>query len=303
MATKPITEGTGKRMAVALEGIAGIDNTSEVKIPHVDSFDLVTIAQFAEKHGHYSQVEITAHPYASTSTAGSPLLCFLKGLSTLSDFETADDGRVAFCSYGFMRLLLFEASRFNQNGIVKTIDGIVTKIDNCTLKEISNELFPLGFSFLILGNRIINGLNELEANDLLDNAEALNALLAANADALYYHAGGVELNVLPVTVAPGAAGKMIVKIGRDKTVSTDKWFYKTADAFENLPTATYGTSVDVTTSSAPWFQSTELTAANAIAENTWEITPTAGHTAIAFVEVMRSMKPKAYRSKAVLVGE
>ena len=302
MATKPITEGTGKRMAVAMEGIAGIDNTSEVKIPNVDSFDLVTIAKFAEQHGHYSQVEITAQPFATTSTAGSPLLCFLKGLSTLSDFETADEGRVAFCSYGYMRLLLFEASRFNQNGIVKTTDGIVTKIDNCTLKEISNELFPLGFSFLILGSKIINGLNELEANNLLDNAEALNALLEANADALYYHAGSVELNVLPVTVAPGAAGKMIVKIERDKPASTDKWFYKTAEDFSDLPTVAYGTSIDVTTSSSPWYQATELTAANAIAENTWEITPTSGHTAIAFVEVMRSMKPKAFRTKSVVVG-
>ena len=303
MAIRTLTDGTGKRMALAMEGIAGLDNGSAIKIPHIDSFDFATLVNFAQNHGHSANQEIAAIPFATTTTANSPLLNFLKGLSTLSDFETADEGRVAYCSYSFMKFLLFEASRFNQNAIVKTTDGLVTKIDNCTLKEVSNEYLPFDFSFLILGGEIVKGLNELESQGLLDDAEALNVLLEANSDSLYCHLGSFELNVLPISVTPGSAGKIIVKVRRDKMISTDKWFYKTAENFESLPAVVYNTSVDVTTSSSAWHGGIELQDAQAIDPNTWEITPTSGHTAIRIVEVKRNMKPFAVNSKSFAIGE
>ena len=304
MGIRLLTDATGKRMATAMEGIAGVDNTPEVKIPHIDFFDFVTLDNFASNYGHVSTQEITVQTLGSTSAAGSPLLNFLAGLSTLSNFDTADEGRVAYISYSFMKMLLFEASRFNHNAIVKTKDGIVTKIDNCCIKPVDNENLPFDFSFLILGSGMVNGLNELEAQGKLDDAEALNALLNAYSDQLYVHSGTFELETLPVTVTPGSAGKVIVKIDREKNIDTDKWFYKTAEDMASLPAVTYGTSVDVTSSSAPWYAATELVTSgqNYLGDNTWEITPTAGHEAIKIVELKRTMKPYAYRAKHIAVG-
>ena len=150
-----------------------------------------------------------------------------------------------------------------------------------------------------------NRLNQffIDIAKLLDDAEALNALLEANSDSLYCRLGSFELNVLPVSVTPGSAGKIIVKVRRDKMISTDKWFYKTAENFESLPAVVYNTSVDVTTSSSAWHGGIELQDAQAIDTNTWEITPTSGHTAIRIVEVKRNMKPFAVNSKSFAIGE
>ena len=303
MAIRALTDSTGKRMAAAMENLAGVDSASAVKIPHIDNFDFKTIANYAKEYGHSSNQEIQAMPFAGTATAGSPLLNFLKGLAVLSDFDNAEDGRVAYCSYSFMKLLLFEASRFNHNALVKTTDGLVSRIDNCTLKEIGNEVLPSTFSFLILGSGVVKGLNELEAQGLLDDADALNALLEENQDAMYYHYGCLELNVLPMTVLPGDAGKMIIRIDRDREISTNKWFYITAEDFYSLPDVAYGTSIDVSTSSSGWYGSYELQDSAAIDTRTWEITPPSGHTAIKLVEVLRTMKPVAVRSKTIAVGE
>ena len=102
MGIRLLTDATGKRMATAMEGIAGVDNTPEVKIPHIDFFDFVTLDNFASNYGHVSTQEITVQTLGSTSAAGSPLLNFLAGLSTLSNFDTADEGRVGYISYSFM---------------------------------------------------------------------------------------------------------------------------------------------------------------------------------------------------------
>ena len=64
MATKTITEKTGKRMAAALEGVGRVDSSEAVKIPNIDSFDFETIALFAQNHGHYSNTELAVVPFA-----------------------------------------------------------------------------------------------------------------------------------------------------------------------------------------------------------------------------------------------
>ena len=57
MAIRALTDSTGKRMAAAMENLAGVDSAAAVKIPHIDNFDFKTIANYAKEYGHSEKRE------------------------------------------------------------------------------------------------------------------------------------------------------------------------------------------------------------------------------------------------------
>ena len=329
MAIKKITEKTGKRIAVALEKQGTAAGIPDVKIPHVTDFDLRKICKFAYKHGHYANAAINVR-YPLNTTADTAYIHFLKGMATLSDYEEADSGRLAFASSEFLELLQYELSATKLNQFLTIKDGKITGINNCTIKEITSEHLPSETAFLILSADMVKALNDLEANGLLDNEEAVNAMLAANADGMYFHGEQSWLRTLDITVEPGDTGKIIVKFNAMKDGTYDNvydgeknhWLVMFAARDSSyLPDVYANTAVDIMTSSSPCYgfiacESNSAAVSNnrmrVIDDNTFEFTlanlaqtaeggisPTSpsGEDLVCLeaVEVKRNMKPLGRR--------
>ena len=170
---RDLTDATGRRMADALEHLSG-SGKSDAKFPNIDGYDIFKLVVFAGDHAHIANNEInvsttpgTISPSPIASGFISPLNAFLIGLEHLSDFDTSDEGRVAYVSYNFMRLIMLEATRFNLNSLLKFTDGLLTQISKCPVIEVSNEHLPSGSAFLIISAKVARGLNELDAQGLL----------------------------------------------------------------------------------------------------------------------------------------
>lgn len=295
---RDLTDATGRRMADALEHLSG-SGKSDAKFPNIDGYDLFKLAVFAIDHGHNGLNElmvtatppnITFYPFSGTN---SPLNAFLTGLAHLSDFDTSDEGRVAYVSYNFMRLIMIEATRYNLNSLLTFTDGLLTKISKCPVVEVGNEHMPYGTAFLIISSRVAAGLNELDAQGLLHDEEALMTLLHANADGLYYHGNQPMLKNLDVTVTPMAGGKLHFKFGELRERSVNNLYIITAATLADLPDVTIGTAIDPTSGS--WAGAFKLAGSDTPEDQTeYEYTLPSGHTsdtAIHIVELLRSMKP------------
>ena len=261
MAIKKISEKTGKRIAAALEKQGAAAGIPEVKIPNVTDFDLRKICKFAYQHGHYANTLLDVR-YPLSTSSDTAYFHFLKGMATLSDFEEADGGRVAFVSSEYLQLLQYELSCTNLNQYLTLKDGKITGINNCTIKEITSEHLPSESAFLILSADMVKALNELEANGLLDDEEAVNAMLAANADGMYFHGEQSWLRTLDITVEPGDTGKVIVRFNSPKDGTYDNSFdgennyrlvmFATRDA-SFFPDLAYNAAIDFTSSNSPCY--------------------------------------------------
>ena len=296
---RDLTDATGRRMADALEHLSG-SGKSDAKFPNIDGYDLFKLVVFAGDHAHIvsNEINVSTTPGTFSSsplTTGttSPLNAFLIGLEHMSDFDTSDEGRVAYVSFNFMRLMMLEASRFNLNSLLKFTDGLLTQISKCPVIEVSNEHMPSGSAFLIISARVAKGLNELDTQGKLHDEEALMALLHANADGLYYHGGQPILKNLDVTVTPVEGGKLRINFGETREKSTNNLYIITAATMFDLPDANYGTAVDPTT--GPWAGAGRLAGSDTPADQTeFEYTLPNGHTedtAVHIVELLRNMKP------------
>ena len=111
-----------------------------------------------------------------------------------------------------------------------------------------------------------------------------------------YHGGQPVLKNLPFITSATNIGKTSIIMNCEKEKSTNKWFYITAEDHASLPDVVYGTSIDVVTSSSPWYGAVELTAMET------EITPAEGHTRIKVVEVQRNMKPIGVSERKLNIG-
>ena len=302
-----MTNGTGIRIANALEGMSISGDKPNVKIPVFSDLILREIAHAAENDGMNATTEITK---ANASTM------FLNALEALYKHGRDPGNTVAYLNYHYMNLFLQEALSCTKS-ICSMQDGIVVSIKECPVQICPDEIMPAGTAFIIVGKEIIDGLNTLAQSGELDfyygyssqeyNPEAtaqlasirdeLDALFRENEFNLFYHGSQPVLKNMPVVTVATDTGKTTIKLKYTKEKNTNKWFYKTAEDQASLPTTVYGTSVDVTSSSSVWYQATELTAMET------EITPTSGHTKVRVVEVLRSMKPIGVGDAYLNIGE
>ena len=330
MAIRQMTDKTGKRIAAALEKQGAAAGIPEVKIPHVTDFDFLKLCTFAFYHGHYNRTEMAAS-YAISTATNTPYLYLLEGMKTLSDFEEADGGRIAYASTEFLRALHYELSTTRLNQFVSLKDGKINGINGCAVKEIGSEHMPAGTAFLILGSDMVKALNELEAAGQLNDETALNAVLEEHADSLYFHGEQPWLRTLDCTIERSADNKITITINqaKDETPrangtsgsSLNKWIFICADNISNLPDTIAGTTVDITTSTSVWFGGIPLeegqTNCTVLADNQFQIDLTAlsRNTALggisrysvstnaddlhycSITEVLRSMKPLGVRTK------
>ena len=116
----------------------------------------------------------------------------------------------------------------------------------------------MGAAFLILSSDMVKALNDLEASGKLDDETAIEQMLAANAEGIYFHGEQPWLKALDVDVEKGDTGKIIVTINTPLTsaylapgvTSHGHWLFCATDTLEHLPTPYAGTVCDLSTNNS-----------------------------------------------------
>jgi N4-gp56 family major capsid protein len=257
-----------------------------VWVPEYDTYVFRTLAASATAKGNFNNAAITkANAYEM----------FLKGMEALGNNNVPDDGRVAFCSYGFANLLkqdpaFMKYSNLSQEMIIK---GVLGEVDGCKIVKVPSSRLPAGAAFLITHPIAATGPKQLEDYKIHDNPPGVNGwlvegrviydcfVLNEKACAIYYHGSQEVLQTMQVITAPGEEGKMqVILEPGTHNANGAKWYAVTKATAAELPEATYGTAITV----ANW---TEVTANGA------QITPVSGATVVRVVEVDSANKPIA----------
>ena len=260
-------------------------------IPYYDAYCFRKLYEAASANSAVATSEVT------TANAYS---CFLAGMERMGDHNVPDAGRVAFCSYRFANLLKQDPAFMRYGNLSQEMinKGVIGEVDGCKIVKVPSSRLPAGVAFIIVHPLAAVAPKQLDEYKIHDNPPGISGWLVEGriifdcfvfdnkVDAVYAHGGQPVLKQLMVENSYNAdAGKAMIYMDEDKEKSTNKWFIKTAATADDLPAVVYGTSVDVTTSSSPWYNATEITS------NRQEITVPSGHTAARVVEVLRNMKP------------
>ena len=273
----------------------------EVIVPAYDRYCFRVMAESAEENGHNATTEITK------ANAHSMLL---NGIEHMSDRNVPIDNCFAFCTYHYANLLMQDPS-FVRNGnssqeMLKT--GRIGMVDGIEIVLVPHNKLPGGSAFLLVHKDACVAPRQLEEYKTHEDPPGYSGTLCEGrvlfdcfvldekADGIYYHGGQPVLKDLPFITSATGIGKSSIIMNVEKEKSTNKWFYITAEDHASLPDVVYGTSIDVVTSSSPWYGAVELTAMET------EITPTEGHTRIKVVEVQRNMKPIGVSERKLNVG-
>lgn len=242
MAGRQITDKSGKRIAEGIEITAGIEKKLDLKIPHLNDFDLMELCKYARDFGHYSKTSIYGGYALYNNANDSAYLQFLHGMSVLSNYESADGGRVAFATSNYLTCLHYEMTLCGMNPYIGLKDGKITQINNCQIIEAGSMHMPGGAAFLILSSDCLKGLNELDAAGMLNDRESVDAFLDEHADGLYFHGEQKWIRMLDVTVEPGETNKIIITMNqphddcpRQFDATQNQWWFVAADYTGTLP--------------------------------------------------------------------
>ncbi len=265
----------------------------EVWVPEYDAYVFRTLAASATAYGNYSTEAITkANAYEM----------FLKGMEALGNANVPDEGRVAFCSYGFANLLKQDSAfmRYGDSSQQMLSRGVIGEVDGCRIVKVPSSRLPAGAAFLIAHPLAATGPKQLEDYKIHDDPPGISGwlvegrviydcfVLNEKAKAIYYHGSQPVLKVLNVTTVGGESGKSAV-IVEPAALEGAKRYVQTKASAAQLSAVTYGTAI---TTSA-W---TELTV------NGGEITPASGDTVARVVEVDAANKPIAMGDAVLNIG-
>lgn len=265
----------------------------EVWVPEYDAYVFRTLAASATARGNYSTVAITkANAYEM----------FLKGMEALGNANVPDEGRVAFCSYGFANLLKQDSAfmRYGDSSQQMLSRGVIGEVDGCRIVKVPSSRLPAGAAFLIAHPLAATGPKQLEDYKIHDDPPGISGwlvegrviydcfVLNEKAKAIYYHGAQPVLKVLNVTTVGSESGKSAV-IVEPAALEGAKRYVQTKPDAAHLSAVTYGTAI---TPSA-W---TELTT------NGGEITPANGDTVARVVEVDASNEPIAVGDCVLNIG-
>ena len=107
----------------------------EVWVPEYDAYVFRTLAASATAHGNYSTEAITkTNAYEM----------FLKGMEALGNANVPDEGRVAFCSYGFANLLKQDSAfmRYGDSSQQMLSRGVIGEVDGCRIVKVPSSRLP-----------------------------------------------------------------------------------------------------------------------------------------------------------------
>jgi hypothetical protein len=264
----------------------------DVIVPFFDSYVFAKLAKTAKDNDNYASTAITksnAYQY------------FLKGMEFLGNHNVPDKGRVCFCSYAFANFMKQDSAFMRYGDLSQEMinKGIIGEVDGCQIVKVPASRLPSGASFILTHKDAAIAPKQLEEYKEHDNPPGISGKLVEGriifdcfvfdekVNAIYYHGGQAVLKELDAYIVEAASGQNTITVNGMKEASTNKRYFLTATTKAGLPTVTYGSAIDITTSTAPWYGATEITGAS----NTF--TPTASHTWLRVVEVGSDMKPIA----------
>lgn len=273
-----------------------------VVIPAVDSYCFAKLAAAAADQGATSTTAVT------TSNAYAQ---FLNGMQYMSDRDVPEQGRIAYCTYAYANMLKQDPAFMRYGNLSQEMinKGVIGEVDGCKIVKVSSNRLPAGAVFLLVHPNAAALAQQLEEYKLHVDPPGVSGWLCEGRvlydcfcfdhiqGGIYYHGGLQALGALSFITSATKPGKTTLIMNCEKDDSADKWYYIDAADHASLPTATYGTAIDPTNSSDPWYNASEARGKEV------EITPTvATNTAIAVVEVDASGYPIRYSTGKMNVG-
>ena len=230
-------------------------------------------------------------------------LSLLSGIQYLRNNHTPLAGTYAFCSYGYISLLMQDSTfiKYGERSEERLEKGIIGECAGIQIVEVAADLLPAGTAFLLVSKECSVApvqINETKYNEdppgisgYLVEGRILYDCFVFNSKvkSIYFHGGQAVFKPLNVETAATDIGKTTVVIHAEKEATANKWYYDTAAAISGLEAVTFGTAI----TTANW---TQLTAVAT------EITPTSGHKYIRVIEVDSADKPIAKADVLINVG-
>ena len=142
----------------------------EVWVPEFDAYVFKTLAAEATARGSYATDAITkANAYEM----------FLKGMEALGNANVPDEGRVAFCSYGFANLLKQDSAfmRYGDSSQQMLAKGVIGEVDGCRIVKVPSSRLPAGAAFLIAHPLAATGPKQLEDYKIHDDPPGISGWL------------------------------------------------------------------------------------------------------------------------------
>ena len=286
---------------VSNPGTALAREIKEVIVPAFDTYCFGVMAASAIENGHNSTTAIT------TSNAHKALL---DGVQHMADRNVPVEDCYAFCSYQYANLLMQDSAfiRYGDAAQKMLKTGQIGIADGVEIVLVAPSRLPAGASFLLVHKDACVAPKQLEeykthidplgySGTVCEGRVLYDCfVLDEKSDGIYYHGGQSVLKNLRFMTSATASGKSTIIMNCEKEKTTNRWYAKTASDHASLPAVTYGTPIDVTTASSPWYGATQLTAKST------EITPTSGHTRVKVVEVLSNMNPIGVAEKPLNIG-
>ena len=275
--------------------------TKYVVVPNVDRYCFGKLATGAQEAGGYDDTALTkANAYEE----------FLEGQEYLGDYDVPDTDRICYCSYHFANLMKQDPAFMKYGNLSQEMinKGVLGEVDGTKIVRVSSTRLPKGASFMIVHPMAASLAQQLEEYRVHDNPPGVSGWLVEgrviydcfvhddNNRGLFYHGGAAVLGRLSAASAASKAGKTSFIMYQSKDLNTNKWYVVTAATREELPALEYGTAIDVTTSSSPWYVARELRSRET------EMTIDAGHAFYKIVETDANMMPLAYTEGKLNIG-
>ena len=285
---------------VSNPGTALAQQIEAVVVPAYDRYCFGVMAQYAKDNLHYASTAITA---------SNAYECLMNGIEHMCNLQVPSNGIFCFCTYNFSNLLMQDGNFIKEGNLSQEMvkRGFVGNCGGAEIIRVAPVRLPQGAAFLLVHKDAIVAPKQVEEYKIHSDAVGYSGdvvegriiydcfVLNEKAAGVYYHGGQGVVGMADVRSSATAAGKSTLTVNKNKDASTNKWYYYCAAKMSQLPTVTYGTAID-TSSTGSWYGATELTAVST------EITPSAGQTCFAFVETDSSKKPLYYATEKLHIG-
>lgn len=269
-------------------------NLREVWIPEYDSYVFQTLAATASARGNFDATQ------ATTSNAYS---LFLKGMEALGNANVPDQGRVAFCSYGFANLLKQDSAfmRYGDSSQQMLIKGVIGEVDGCKIVKVPSSRLPAGAACIITHPVAATAPKQLEEYKIHSDPPGISGFLCEGrfiydcfvlnekANAIWYIGSQPVFKKMIVQTAPGATGKTQIIV--PGALNGTKRYYQLKATAANFDALTYGTAI----TTGNW---TEMTSTPNLVDNATAST----NTVVRVVDVDAANKPLAYGDAIVNKG-
>ena len=227
-------------------------------------------------------------------------------MERLGNCNVPDQGRVAFCSYGFANLLKQDSAfmRYGDQSQQMLIKGVIGEVDGCKIVKVPSSRLPAGAACIITHPVAATAPKQLEEYKIHADPPGISGwlcegrfvydcfILNEKIDAVYFIGGQSVFQQMNVITAPGGSttkAQVVFEPGQHNS-NGSKWYAMSATTASGLTAVTFNSAITV----ANW---TELANSGAI-----YTAGAATHKYIRVVEVDSANKPIAVGDAVLNLG-